>query len=121
MTFGAQLRAWRVEKRMSQRDLANKVGIDFTYLSKIENDRLPPPSQATIVKLAEALETSSDVLLQLASKSPQDVQPIIAASREAPALLRAIDGLRDEQVKRLTDLAEEMKQESKTHKEKSTE
>ena len=112
MTFGGQLRAWRVEARMSQRDLADQVGIDFTYLSKIENDRLPPPSQMTIVKLAEVLGQSSDVMLQLASKVPEDVQPIISASREAPALLRAISGLRDEQVRNLTQQAEKMKQEA---------
>jgi transcriptional regulator with XRE-family HTH domain len=113
MTFGEQLRAWRIQKRMSQRELAEKCDIDFTYLSKIENGKLPPPSQAAIIKLAEALEQSSDALLQLASKVPQDVAPIIAKSREAPALLRAIDGLSNDQIKHLTEMAHKMKDNSK--------
>ncbi|HTE20240.1 MAG TPA: helix-turn-helix transcriptional regulator, partial [Armatimonadota bacterium] len=93
MTFGEQLRLWRIESKLNQRDLAARVGIDFTYLSKIENGRMPPPSEATIMKMAEALEQDADMLLQLAFRVPQDVKPIITGSREAPTLLRAIQGL----------------------------
>src|SRR5690349_9690448 len=109
MTFGEQLRIWRVERRLNQRDFAARVGIDFTYLSKIENGKMPPPSEKTIIKMAEVLEKDADVLLQLASKVPQDVREIITNSREAPALLRAIQGLDEAKVRRLTEIAEEMK------------
>ena len=44
---------------MSQRDLAERVGVDFTYLSKIENGRVEPHSEAVLKnvsrELAEAL------------------------------------------------------------------
>ncbi len=110
MTFGEQLRHWRIDKRLNQRDFADQVGIDFTYLSKIENGKMPPPSEKAILKMAEVLERDADILLQLAEKVPQDVKTIITGSHEAPALLRAIHGRPDEMVKQLTKIAEDMKQ-----------
>ena len=109
MTFGEQLKTWRVEAQLNQRDFGAKVGIDFTYLSKIENGRMPPPSEAAIYKMAEVLEKDPDILLQLAQKVPHDLRPIINNSREAPALLRAISGLSEENVAELRKMAEDMK------------
>jgi ribosome-binding protein aMBF1 (putative translation factor) len=40
MKFGQQVRTLRQAKGLSQRALAPMLGIDFTYLSKIENERL---------------------------------------------------------------------------------
>ena len=37
MEFPERLRALRREARLSQRGLAERVNVDFTYLSKIEN------------------------------------------------------------------------------------
>jgi transcriptional regulator with XRE-family HTH domain len=111
MTFGEQVRRWRIEKRFNQRDFADKVGIDFTYLSKIENNKMPPPSERAILLMAEVLEQDADILLQLAQKVPQDLKQVITGSREAPALLRAIQGLDENKIKRLTEIAEQMKEE----------
>ena len=36
MEFPERLRTLRREARLSQRDLAERVSVDFTYLSKIE-------------------------------------------------------------------------------------
>jgi transcriptional regulator with XRE-family HTH domain len=69
MNFGERLRALRKEQQMSQRDLASMVGVDFTYISKMENERLEfPPSIATIQKIAQVLSVSTDELLILAGK-----------------------------------------------------
>ena len=54
-TFGHNLRELRRSKDVSQRELAEKVGVDFSYISKLENDRLPPPAADTIVKIAKSL------------------------------------------------------------------
>lgn len=82
-TFGARLKELRLAKHLSQRELADKVaarlkeqdgrGFDFTYLSKIENERMPPPSQQAILVLAVVLDADSDELLALAGKAPSDV------------------------------------------------
>ena len=43
--FGVKLRELRTKAGMTQRELAGRVTIDFTYLSKIENGVMPPPSE----------------------------------------------------------------------------
>ena len=37
MDFPERLRALRKQAQLSQRDLAQRVGVDFTYLSKIDS------------------------------------------------------------------------------------
>lgn len=73
MKFAERLRELRQAKNLSQRALASKVGVDFTYLSKIENEKLDfaqYPSEDLILKLAEALEADADELMLLAEKIP---------------------------------------------------
>ena len=72
--FGAKLRELRQEKGMTLRSLAEAAGVDFTYLSKIENDRLDySPGVETIRDLAQALEVDAMELLQLANKLPPEL------------------------------------------------
>ena len=77
LTFGQTVRQLRRAQRLTQRELAESVqalGLkaDFTYISKIENDRLEvPPSEALIRGLARILETDAEALLELAGKFSQ--------------------------------------------------
>lgn len=73
MTFGQRLRELRKDRGMSQKELAKRVEIDFTYLSKIETGSMDPPSEKTILALAKALNADSDELLVLAKKIPSDL------------------------------------------------
>jgi transcriptional regulator with XRE-family HTH domain len=70
VTFGAEIRKLRANKKLSLRELATKVGIDFSYLSKIENERGLPPSEDTIRRLAKELDADPEVLILLAGKIP---------------------------------------------------
>lgn len=101
MTFGERLRELRLERGYNQRTLADKVGIDFTYLSKIETGKMAPPSQDTIKKIAAALEADGDELLILANKVPDDVKDVITESTEMPAFLRQMRDLDAEEMERL--------------------
>ena len=59
MTFGQRVRQLRQAKGMTLRALAPRVGVGFTYLSKVENGELDYgdyPSEALIRKLAAALD-----------------------------------------------------------------
>ena len=40
--IGAEIRIWRKKADKNQRDAANELGVDFSYLSKIENGHLVP-------------------------------------------------------------------------------
>jgi HTH-type transcriptional regulator, competence development regulator len=110
MTFGERLRQLRRERQMNQRTLAASVGIDFTYLSKIENGRMDPPSADTIVKLAKALDTDADALLLLAGKVPEDIAMIVTQSPALPAFLRSIRDLREDELRQLRLYAEELRE-----------
>ena len=77
MTLGQRIRELRRQHRFTQRQLAEKVGVDFTYLSKIENDRLEhTPSIKTLQDLAKALEVDELELMELADKVPPMLQAI---------------------------------------------
>jgi transcriptional regulator with XRE-family HTH domain len=97
-TLGNQIRALRLRAKRSQRELADRVakrlkeddrsGFDFTYLSKIENDRLVP-SAAVILALAAELNGNSDELLALAGKAPTDLGEMLKKSEAARTFFRS--------------------------------
>src|SRR5947209_951333 len=87
-SFGQKLRELRRSKGISQRDLAEQVGVDFSYISKVENDRLPPPAGDTIVRICEVLEVSPDELLASTGKMPTDVKEMLSTSTAAQQFVR---------------------------------
>jgi HTH-type transcriptional regulator, competence development regulator len=109
MTFGERLRQLRRAQHMSQRTLATRVGINFTYLSKIETGRMDPPAADTIVKLARALGANPDELLLLANKVPEDLTPVITQSPWWPAFIRSIRDLTDDELRELGVHAQELR------------
>ena len=96
MTFGARIRRLRIERDFTQRELAERVGIDFTYLSKIENGHGTPPAEATIRKLADILEDDADELILLAKKLPVDFEQDLLArpEQQVAGLYRSMAGKR---------------------------
>jgi len=82
-SFGQILKEIRRSKNLSQRELADKVGVDFTYISKLENDRLPPPAADTITKIASLLETPQEVFFAASGKMNNEMRDIITSSPEA--------------------------------------
>ena len=86
--FGQHLRGLREERRkgdrkFSLRQVAQRVGIEPAYLSKIERGDVQPPSEATTIRLAEEIGEDPDVLLAMAGKVSSDLQEII---RKRPRL-----------------------------------
>jgi transcriptional regulator with XRE-family HTH domain len=92
VTFGQRLRQLRRDKGLSQRDLADRVKIDFTYLSKLENDRMQPPSPETIAALAVELDADVDELTVLAGKIAPDLAEMLSKDLESVRLFRSIAG-----------------------------
>ena len=79
---GRLLRQRRLAKASSDstfslRQLANRVGIEPSYLSKIERNEEAPPGEQTIRRLAEQLGENPDTLLALAGKVSSDLLKII--------------------------------------------
>ena len=71
-TFGAFVRQKRMEQGLSLRRLAARLGLSPVYMSNIETDRKPAPSQENLDKLAEELRLSKpdlELFLDLAAAS----------------------------------------------------
>ena len=71
------------DQRYSVRQVAGRVGVEPSYLSKVERGLQPPPSEGTIVALAKDLGEEPEVLLAMAGKVSSDLLRII---RERPRL-----------------------------------
>lgn len=71
ITFGRKIQELRRAKNWSQRDLAKKVEIDFTYISKIENGKMPPPRKDVIERFAKILGADLNELLSLTGEFPE--------------------------------------------------
>jgi len=102
--FGLAIKTLRKERRITQRDLAEKAGVDFTYISKMENDQLKnSPSVETIIKIADILATDADNLILLAKKVPETIRETIVDDDLAVALLRKMPTMTPEEKEKLRD------------------
>lgn len=61
-TIGARIRAVRLERKMTQEQLANAAGVGVTHISHIETGNSIPSLQA-MVDIINALDCSADELL----------------------------------------------------------
>ncbi len=96
MDFGSTVRDWRLEADLSQREIARRADLNFSYLSKIEAGLVPPPSDDKVRALTAALGRGIDDaerLLGLARESriPGDiVKAALIRNPGVGALLRRI-------------------------------
>jgi len=60
--FGKSLRKLRVERKLTQDQLADRAGMHFTYIGQIERG-LRNPSLINLQKLAKALKIDAGTLL----------------------------------------------------------
>lgn len=98
MNFGERVRQLRHAKQLTLRDLAARVGVGFTYISKIENHKLEEghgPSEKLIHKLAAELGANEEELLLLAEKVPEPIRKRVC---ERPEVFRVVAGMSDRQM-----------------------
>jgi len=106
-SFGKYIREQREklrqeDKRYSLRQVAFRIGIEPSYLSKIERGAPAPLSEEKIISLARELNEDHDVLLALSGKVSRDLQEIIRRRPQLFAnLIRELKDLPDHAVLRL--------------------
>ncbi len=71
----------RKDPAFSVRQVAGRIGVQPSYLSKLERGDQPPPWQEKVVALARELGESPDVLVALAGKVYGDLQASPATGR----------------------------------------
>ena len=82
MTFGRYIKSSRetlsqYSKRYSIRKVAAAIGVQPSYLSKVERNVVAPPSEEKILALANELEEDPNVLLAMAGRVSSDIQEVI--------------------------------------------
>jgi HTH-type transcriptional regulator, competence development regulator len=107
MTFGSYVRERRdslreEDRRFSVRQVAQRIGVEPAYLSKIERDEVAPPSEEKIRALARELGEDPDMLLAMAGKVSSDLLEIIRKRPQLFAeLLRQLKSMPDHAILRI--------------------
>lgn len=104
--FGVRLRELRRARGLTQRSLAKQVGLDFTYLSKLEN-AADVPSESAVHRLADALDADRDELLALAGKLPAELREWASHDPHVVRLLRRLPELSEKRRADIYRLADE--------------
>jgi len=107
MNFGKLIRKSRLQaqskdRNFSLRKTAERIGIQPSYLSKIERSELPPPGEDVICKLSKELNLDTDVMLAMAGKVSTELLEVIRSRPELFAtLLRELKSVPDHAVLKL--------------------
>ena len=105
--FGSYIREKREalkagDSRYSLRQVAMRVGIEPSYLSKLERGEQKYLSEEKIIALADDLNEDHDILLALSGKISKDIQEIIRKRPKLFAqLIRDIKDMPDQAVLRI--------------------
>lgn len=90
MTFGKTLQNLRRGKKLTQRGIAQAIGMDFSYFSKLENDRFDSkPTRETVETIATALDCTPEErneLLTAAGRIDEDLEKIVLAAQTRPEM-----------------------------------
>jgi transcriptional regulator with XRE-family HTH domain len=109
--FGALVRREREAKEIGLREMAKKIGVSPTYLSKVERDEFPPPAEDKVRRIAAIIDRDPDELLALAGRVASDLTDIIRQRpRELADFLRAAKGLTADDLARLARQAQKAKE-----------
>ena len=125
MSFGKTLQRIRRAKGKTQRQVADKMKMDYGYFSKLENDIFDSqPTRETIEKAAEALECSDEELGELLAaggRVDRDLENATRIATEKPLvgkLFRSVIHLPTERVEAiLKEVESELKAKRKSKKE----
>jgi transcriptional regulator with XRE-family HTH domain len=87
--FGAYVRGLREAKGLSVRQAARQIGVDHTYLSKLEREErlASDASEGFLEALAGVLEVNPHLLLAMAGKVTREFQEALQKRPEAFAAL----------------------------------
>jgi transcriptional regulator with XRE-family HTH domain len=110
-TFGKKLRSYRLKAEVGLRELARLIEKSPGYISDVEQDHVPPPSEDAILKIAVALNVDKKELLSAAKKMDPEISRYVAREPEAADFLRMAQEKRydSDDWETLTKLAEAAK------------
>jgi transcriptional regulator with XRE-family HTH domain len=80
-TIGQRIRRERLARDMTQRDLAERVGVGVPHISKVEAGR-ESPGDPLLLRLAEVFEVEAEELFLVARRLPDEIAEEFAADPE---------------------------------------
>lgn len=102
--FGNYLRKKRLKKNLTLRKFCDRYGFDTAYISRLENNKIRPPSKDKLAAIAKALSIPKNskewtTFFDLAHIAKSEYPPDITQNAEEvvallPAFLRTKDGKR---------------------------
>ena len=108
--FGAFIRREREAKEIGLREMAKKVGVSPTYMTKVERDEFAPPAEDKVKAIAQIIGCDVDELLERAGRVATDLSEIIKRHPvELAAVLRTTKGLTTEDIAQLARNAQKAK------------
>jgi transcriptional regulator with XRE-family HTH domain len=108
--FGEFVRSEREAKGIGLREMAKMISVSPTYLSKVERDEFPPPTEDRVKAIAQIIGCDVDELLAKAGRVASDLSDLIKRHpRELAALLRTTKGLTPEDMAKLARQAQRAK------------
>ncbi len=90
--FGQKMKAARKSRHMTQRELADKLGKNFSTIQKYENGVIEPPV-SMYVEIAGALGITPIELMETAIPWPEDMQASTEARDRRSRLIFGYDNL----------------------------
>lgn len=100
-TFGQTIQRLRRENGLTQRQLAGELGVDFTYLSKLENDRGERPSEKLVRQLAARCGVDPEDLLALAGRLPEELGARAKEDLTFARLLRRLPEMTEKELEKI--------------------
>ena len=98
--FGTYIRELRIDNKIGQRELAQKIGIAASYLNDIEKNKRSAPKLIVIKKLSLILKTELNLLNDLAGNSKKSLAPdIIEYIEKNPNIVSLIRSLKNNNLK----------------------
>lgn len=89
--FGSRIKALRLQKKMTQAELANKLGVTKSVISAYETG-LRMPSYDILIQMARIFKVSTDYLLGVEAKTSLDLSGL--TEEESTALIKLIQAMK---------------------------
>jgi transcriptional regulator with XRE-family HTH domain len=106
----ARAKDWHTKRHWSVRQVAQRVGIEPSYLSKIERGKVPPPSEAIIEALAKELGEDPSELLVRAGRFPQGMEAAaVLRPRVLAELFDQIQDLPEEALRKISKISRQVR------------
>ncbi len=102
MHFGQRVRSLRTASSQTQREVATRLGVSTTYISKVENEKLhfgDYPSEKFIHRLAGVLDADESELMLLAGKMPEQIKRRVVERPDVFLMLAGCDDAALDKVK----------------------